>query len=405
MDTLANYSQKFSLQQAIPFLLAATLLTLPMSSTAKSISLGLSVFAILLTSDYRAQILNSFSNTWCKAALLLFLMTLVACFWSPAGFSDKMFVVEKYSKLLYLPVLLVGFQKAKTRTISLHAFLLAMLITCGLSILKFHGYLQFLNFKPDHVFRNHIMTGFMVAFAAYLSCLLGYRQKGAHRYFYGLLLLIFTYQILFINEGRTGYVIYLLLLSLFILQICSWRQAIAGILLIFAFFSASYITSPVMKMRVDAIGQQIHGYQHNQKDTDIGLRLQFHDFAYQLFSRHPLAGNGTASFTYYFEKEKPVPMWSWKLLEPHSQYWLIAAEFGLLGTGAWLLLLISLAYGCWRLDKMRPVAFSMLIPFAIGNLSDSLLFYSGSGYFFILFMALCLGEQIEINKKKTAGLN
>ena len=111
------------------------------------------------------------------------------------------------------------------------------------------------------------------------------------------------------------------------------------------------------------------------------------------------------SKAYYYDKERPVDFSIWKtktLLEPHSQYWLIAAEFGLLGIAALSYFFFSLLQASWRLHKMKFMACAMLVPFAIGNLSDSLLFYSGSGYFFILFMAMFLGEEFEYNKRDVA---
>ncbi|WP_157698213.1 O-antigen ligase family protein [Legionella clemsonensis] len=389
------------MQTWVSILLGTTLLVLPLSSTAKSILLPLALAAILFTPALCKDALALFTTHWGKAAILLFLIAFLACFWSPASLSDKKFMIEKYSKLLYLPFLVAGFQNAKTRQLGLHAFLLAIVITCSLSVLKYHGFLQSFHFDPDHVFRNHIMTGFMVAFAAYLAWLFAYWQQGPSRLGYVLLALLFSYQVLFVSGGRTGYVIYLLLMGILILQLCTWRQAIAGIGLVLTIFISSYLASPVMKGRVDGVIQQIQSYQHNQKDTDIGLRLQFHDYAHQLFNRHPVTGNGTGSFTYYFAKENPVPFWSWKLTEPHSQYWLTAAEFGLLGIAALLFFFISLFQACLRLDKMKVIAFAMLIPFMIGNLSDSLLLYSGSGYFFLLFMAICFGEGLEFQKNKS----
>ncbi|KTC81371.1 O-antigen ligase family protein [Legionella brunensis] len=404
MDILLSFSQRLPMQKWVTVLLAATLLTLPMSSTAKSICLSLSLITILLTPAFRKDVVELFSTKWGRACLILFAISLIACFWSPANIADKKFMIAKYSKLLYFPILVAGFQSAKTRQMSLQAFLVAMIITCVLSIFKFHGYLQSFHFNPDHVFRNHIMTGYMVAFAAYISCLFAYRQQGKMRFVYGLLALLFSYQVLFVSGGRTGYIIYLLLMSFFSLQLRTWRQTIFGLSLVFAQVMTSYHTSPVMNERVDGLTQQIQSYQHNQKDTDIGLRLQFHHYAYQLFNRHPLFGNGTASFTYYFEKEQPVPFWSWKLQEPHSQYWLVAAEFGLLGVGALGFLFLSMIQASLRLDKMKTIAFAMLIPFMIGNVSDSLLLYSGSGYFFLLFMALCFGEKLEMTKSKRGQL-
>lgn len=385
------------------FFLIGTLLLFPMSSSAKSICLVLSVGTIIFSPGFRADFVSLLSTPWCKAAFLLFAIALIFCLWSPASFAQKSLVVEKYSKLLYLPILVVGFQNITTRQLSFHAFLLAMLITCGLSILKFQGYFHSFAFTPDNIFRNHIMTSFMVAFAACLSFLFCFRQQGYARIAYGLLGLVFTYQVLFINGSRTGYIIYLLIMFLLVFQIGTWRQAISGITAISLLFVASYWSSPVMKMRIDDAVHQIKGYQHNQRDTDVGLRLQFHDYAHKLFNQHPILGNGTASFTYYYDRDRPVDFWVWKtrtLLEPHSQYWLVAAEFGLLGIAALAYFFLSLLQASWRLNKMKVIACAMILPFMVGNLSDSLLFYSGSGYFFILFMAIFLGEGLESTKNR-----
>lgn len=384
----------------VQFFLIGTLLLFPISSSAKSVCLVLSVGTILFTPGFLRDLKSLLTTPWCKAMLLLFTVTVLFCWWSPANFSQKMAAIGKYSKLLYLPIFVIGFQNVTTRHLSLHAFLVAMIVTCGLSISIFHGYLQFLNFNPDNVFRNHIMTSFMVAFAAYISFLYGYRSQILARIAYGLLGLFFSYQVLFVSGSRTGYFIYLLLMVLLVIQLCTWRQAIAGILIISSLFTVSYFSSSVMKIRIQGITQQIDEYKNNKRDTDLGLRLQFHNYAHQLFNKHPILGNGTASFTYYFNKEKPVAFWKWNLLEPHSQYWLAASEWGVLGLAALFYFLFCLFQASRKLGEMKVLALGMIIPFMVGNLSDSLLLYSGSGYFFIFFMALFLGEELEIENEK-----
>ncbi len=384
----------------VQFFLIGTLLLFPISSSAKSICLVLSVGTILFTPGFLRDLKTLLATPWCKAVLLLFAVAVLFCWWSPASLAQKTVAIEKYSKLLYLPIFVVGFQNVTTRHLSLHAFLVAMLLTCSLSILKFHGYLQLLTLNPDNVFRNHIMTSFMVAFAAYISFLYGYRSKTVTRFAYGFLGMICSYQVLFVSGSRTGYLIYLLLMMLLVIQLCTWRQAIAGILIIGALFSVSYFSSSVMKTRINGIEQQIKEYKNNKRDTDLGLRLQFHHYARQLFNKHPILGNGTASFTYYFNKEKPVGFWKWNLLEPHSQYWLVASEWGMLGLAALLYFFFCLINASRKLDEMKVLAIAMIIPFMMGNLSDSLLLYSGSGYFFIFFMALFLGEELEIKNEK-----
>lgn len=388
------------LGQIIPYLLMLTLFSLPLSSTAKSIFFGISILCILLHPASRRDLPLVLSTTWCRVGIFLFIIALISSLWSPADLHDKKFVIEKYSKLLYLPLLAIGFQSKSTRKLGIYAFLAAVFITSMLSILKYKGYLQSFNFNADHVFRNHIMTGFMVAFAAYLSLLFALRQKSVGRIAYLFLGLVFTYHVLFVNAGRIGYILYFLLMCILLLQLSNWKQALGGGILIVLVFILAYFISPVMKQRVDAISQQIVSYQLNQKNTDIGMRLQFHDFAYKLFKRSPLFGNGLASFTYYFEKEKPTPVWSWRLWEPHSQYWLVTSELGLLGIVTLFTFFISLIQASLKLKWMKAIALALIPTFMVGNLSDSLLFYSGSGYFFILFMALCLGEQVELRKSK-----
>ncbi len=377
----------------VAFSLAASLFALPMSSSAKSILLALSLCLIIVSPVYRQGLLRVMSEPWCKAALFLFCIALLASFWGPATLGEKLHEIEKYSKLLYLPVLAVGFRDAYARRLGLHGFLLAMMITFVVSFLMHLGVYSVNDVEPGGIFRNHIMTGFMMAFAAYLSSLLCYQQRGTKRIVYAVLAFSFSYHVLFINNGRTGYVVYILLMALLMLQLFSCRQALAAMLLGASVFVAVFYLSPVMQASVRQAVSDYHLYKNNEKDTAIGYRLQFHDYAYSLFKRHPLLGNGTASFGHIYHVENPIPTRGVKLLEPHSQYWLVASEYGLLGCFALALFFGSLLVSILKLNTLMPIALAVLLPFLAGNLSDSLLYYSGTGYFFILFIALCFGEQ------------
>jgi O-antigen ligase len=182
-------------------------------------------------------------------------------------------------------------------------------------------------------------------------------------------------------------------MGLLFIQKLSLRQALAAMVLGCSLIVIVYEQSPVMQNAVHRGVSDYKLYKNNEKDTAIGWRFQFHDYAHKLFKQHPWFGNGTASFTHRYAEDKPVPSWDRKLLEPHSQYWLIASEYGVAGCFALALFFGTLLYSSWFLQTLKPLALAILLPFFLGNLSDSLLFYSGTGYYFILFMALCLGEQ------------
>ncbi len=393
----------------VPFLLAASMLAVPISPSAKSICIGIVIALIMLTKAYRQDLVAMLSKPWCQASLLLFFIALIACIWSPAFDYQKIGVLKKYMKFMFLPILVVGFRDPRARRLGSHAFLVAMAITCVLSMLKAAGMLDYNG--PDHgrVFNNHIMTSFMMAFATYLSALLCTRERGGVRVFYALLALLFSYQILFINTGRMGYVVYVLLMILLMVQMLPWRKAIFAIFLGGALFAVTYYHSAPMHHIVRLGIVNYRDYQQGQKNSSIGYRLQFHAYAKKLFLRHPWFGNGTGSYTYFFRTEDPVPAWHQtpgsverprispkNLFEPHSQYWFLAAEFGMMGILAVFFFFGSLVVASLRLHSMRAVAIGLIVSFIVGNLSDSLLFYGGTGYFFLLFMAMCLGEEQEL---------
>lgn len=383
----------------IPLLFATILFFIPISSSGKSISLILAILAVLLNPHFRAHITTVLKEPYVKTAGLLFLVVFFSLGWTDANLKESTLVLEKYSKLLYFPLLVVGFKEKATRQISLYAFIAAMVITCFLSYLKFFNLVDYHGIDPGHVFRNHIMTGYMMAFAAYLSLFLALKATGLKKLILLFFYILFSMQIWLVNTGKTGYFIYLLLTFLFILHYLSLRQAMIAILVCLLTVSIIYTENKAVNERVNQLVYEWEEFKKEKKDTSLGYRLQFHSFAYELWLRKPILGNGAGSFTHTFSIERPVPSWDRKLLEPHSQYWLTASELGLLGLAALGAFFISLFRSSLKLRENRFIAFSVLIPFLVGNLSDSLLFYSGTGYLFIVFMSLCLGERLSINKK------
>lgn len=326
--------------------LTLALFFVPLSSSLKSVTVVISLCCISFAPVYRQALIKTLNQNWCQAILCLMLLALIGCLWSPASYAEKALILEKYSKLLYLPIFTVGFADERTRRVALNAFLLAMLITCVISIAKYFNWTQYGHgvaaADPGTVFRNHIMTSYMMVFAVYLCGVILLQHTGVVRLMYGLLALLLSYQILFINTSRTGYVMYGLLMLLFIIQELSWRKALVGTLIGSCVLIGSVQLSPVMHQKINEALTDWQRYQHHDLDTPVGFRLQFHRYAADLYHRHPWYGNGTASFTYYYGIEKPVAVWTRRLLEPHSQYWLVIAEWGRVGIIALLFFFGSL---------------------------------------------------------------
>jgi O-antigen ligase len=368
---------------------------LPISLSLKSIFLISSLALIMLTPYYNKHLIYSFNTLWGRAAVAFFMFIVVACFWSQAPYSTQWMVVGKYLKILYLPILAVCFINPQLRCWTVHSYLAAMFITCIISLLKSKGIVHVGElWDSSDIFLNHIITSFMVAFGSYLAGLYAYKHKGWLRVAYLVLMLFLSYQIIFINIGRTGYLLYFVLMILLIIEIFSIKKALLGVLLFCGLFFLCYSQSLVMQNRVSGLLNEVKSFKQN-KETSWGYRIQFHAYAKSLFITHPLIGIGTGGFKYSFTRDNPVPSWKKELSEPHSQYWMILCEQGILGLLLYLFFLGSLFISSFKLIETRPILLGILTAFCIGSLSDTIFSFSAAGYLLILMSALSCGELIE----------
>lgn len=368
----------------LPTWLILAVLAVPTSPTLRSIVFGLAAFSILADPSYRQQLSLVWSQPWCKAVVAFFLMTVVACLWSPAAVSMRLQIVMKYSKFLYLPIFAVGFRNPCVREGGIYVFLGTMLFVCMISIVSHH----------DWVFYNHIITSYMMTFATYLAGLKLIRSQGVKRLPFLLLMLLFSYQLLFINQGRVGYLLYVALVTTLLMQHFQKKYLWAGVLCVCTLFGLLSYQSSTVAHRLHEVVENLQDYQHGKPHTSIGFRLMFHDFAKSMFLASPLIGNGTGGFAHDFQRH--TTLFEWKhLQEPHSGYWLIAADFGLVGLSMLLWLVTSLWRAGSQLREMRPILQATLVAFVISNMSDSILFYSSTNSFFVVWCALCLGELVE----------
>jgi O-antigen ligase len=380
----------------LPFWFGLLFFFAQISTSLKSIPLTIVVLFIFFLPDVSRKFVLILKTKWCQAAFFLFFVVCMASFWGPATVAKKLSVIKQYNKLLYLPILAIGLSYARNRQGALIGFLSGMVCTALFGML-----LKATGKEYDLVFFNHIMTGFSMAFAACLALFHVFKTRGSAKIIYSLLFALFSFYVLFVNLGRSGYVMYALMLGLLLMMSFPWKQSLVGLCLLGGLLFTAFALSPTIQMRVTTA---ISNYQEYDKDkiTSVGFRMQFHNYAFELFKRHPWFGNGAASFQALFYEENPVPKFGREINEPHSMYWLVASEFGVLGIVALLWFYGSVFLQAWTLQALRIPAVIFISSFMVVNLTDSLLFYSASGYLFVLFAAYCLSETLPGVSKKTS---
>jgi O-antigen ligase len=398
-----------NLQEIMTALLAVTALSLALSISLRSVFIILASIIIVfhIFYDRRRDMFQALLAPWFFTAVLFFLIILVGCLTSPAPAHSQLDFINKYSKLFFLPLLAFGFQNKQNRFWAIHAFLLGMLITVICSELKVLGLVKMKGAPQDfgEVFYNHIVTGYYMAFAAFLAAVYAMRATEKRRVGYILAAILFSYHTLFINQGRTGYVMYAALLIIFLLNFMH-RHLLKSLLILVPILLLAY-QSPLVKEGVLRVTTDLQKYQHGEPDSPIGYRLQFHNYAQELFFRKPILGVGTAAFGHYFSVENPIPTWLLNsgnniLIDPHGEYWLIAAEHGLVGLMVFVLFILSLFYEIYQTDETRIMFLGLLVTFLIGCCSDGFLLLAGPGYLLIIFAAMGLGESLVTKQEKFA---
>ena|SRR3990167_308902 len=377
----------------ITILLSLTVFFLAISISIKSIFILLSMLAISIYNYPELKRILMLKWFWTSA--ILFMLIVAGCFIDHGSWSTKFNYIHKYSKVLYLPILAIGFRDQINRQCAGHAFLLAMLITCCLSLAKFWGIFEAIGAPGEagYIFHNRIITGYYMAFAAFLAAIYaGKHETTWKRVGYGLLIILFSYQVLFVNIARTGYLMFGILLCLFIAHEMH-KKLNYGWVLLLGFFLALIVFGPA-RQNINYLVRDLVQYKIGEQDTHLGVRLQLHTYAAQLFLRHPVVGIGTGGFEYNFKIAPPIPNWEKAFIEPHSEYWLMLADHGIIGLGLLILFLSTVLNTILVTKEMRLICLGVMITFAVGCYSDSLLLCS-PGFFLILFSSMGLGEALE----------
>lgn len=310
--------------------------------------------------------------------------------------------LTKYASLLILPLVLSLQLDANERWRALDAFCAAMTITLALSILIWLQWLPaslFNGSSADNpiVFKLHITHGFFMVLAAFLLGLRAQQFK-TERAKYWLLVVISGLMLinaLFMVKGRTGQVVLaLLLIYLFHLRFPRYGLLI-GALCAGLLSASAYTVSPAFKERADLALAETARWNTTRGDptSSIGVRLDYYATTLSIIKQHPLIGVGTKGFADAYEKQvegTKLPPSN----NPHNQYLLVTAQYGLFGLG----MLLALYGACFYQARQQSVHFAILgsgilLAYAAGNLFNSFMLDFAERVFFVWGLGVVLSQQ------------
>jgi O-antigen ligase len=370
-------------------LLVLCAFTLPISTSVTDIVFPLAVVLSLVGSSWR--------DRWPKLAspvaitlIIFFVLFLLGATYTVAPSHDVIHRLLQIACLLFSAFLITSITSDRVRTFMINAFLLAMVITLVLSYLKYYVLHIPANGRLDidNVFKDHIIQNFLMVMAAFI-CIYRWLNKCRFRWVYAVLIVLMTFNILFMSSGRSGYFIFAALLFYTGFIYFGWRGMLVTLIAMALLGSAAFLLSHAFKTRIVSIQQNAVQYTHGKDYTSVGIRLQSMKNAYELFLQNPWIGHGTGSFATVYAALPAQEIGDAGLVPlSYNNYLNVAVELGAVGL-AFLIFMFVLQ---WRFSfylngEWQYVTQILLISMILGCLANPWLSDTTELHFYALFLA------------------
>ena len=251
-------------------------------------------------------------------------------------------------------------------------------------------------FGVDHtVFKDYIAQGIQMSFFTVVA--LHHAVKAPTRArvaaSVGVAALAAT-SVLFLSEGRTGYLALSLSLFVFIVFTTGLRpRRLATATVVFVSLAAvAFTTSTQLRSRISDAWQQAENSSISAPVTSIGARIEMSRFALQASLENPVFGHGTAAYPVLAPNHFTDPSWCAVVcVHPHNQFTFFLFEQGLIGLALFLWFLLAIARQAWRMDApRRAMMLGFLSVLIVSNMAHSSFWLSTENHFFTLMSALLM---------------
>lgn len=363
--------------------------TLPLSTSATSILAILLILIWIAGCNLRDKFTEIFHNPLAMAVLVYIGLHALGLLWSE-DLDWGIEILLKQWKLLLFPVFLTLVKKDHTKYY-LTAFVTAIVLLAGKAYLVWLGVISL---SPGSTFTtegtSHVVYNPMLALAIYI--ILQNLLFGKNRLLIkALKAFVFLFLVcnMFITVGRTGHVVFFVLLVVTLFQYFQTRSKkmlIMALLLLPLLVIAIYQISPTFKTRITTAITEVQNFRSGEI-TSMGCRLWFCTNTLELLQKNWLTGIGTGDFpTEYAKINQSRSPGMPNTDNPHNQYLLVSTLFGLSGLlSLFAIFLGQLVLAVRTNDFLTPLRVAFPIFFLVIMLSESYLQVYETGFLFSLF--------------------
>ncbi|MBR0818235.1 O-antigen ligase [Bradyrhizobium liaoningense] len=376
--------------------------SLPWSTTAPSIFVGLWLLVVTPTIDWR-----DYGRKLARPAFALpfafLLLALLGTLWSDAAWADRLHAIKPVAKLVLIPALLYHFG------LSERGFWVCLAFLASCALLAVYSWIVLLDpaWKitatasagvPVKNYIDQSQEFTLCAFALALPALTFRRGGSVVATAVCLaLILLFATNMVFVASARTALLCIAVLLALFAWKHLSRRAALVLLAGTVAASALTWTTSPYLRQRITDIAVE---YRHGREDisrASTAQRLTYWRKAIHGFAEAPWTGHGTGSIKRQFERAATggSSLDAEIVSNPHNQTLNVAMQWGLLG--------VVLLYAMWvahlRLFLGEGLAAWIGIAAVVQNIASSLLnshlFDFHEGWMYVLGVGVAGGMALK----------
>lgn len=388
----------------IYFLLPLFCFTIPISTFGTTICLLSLVFLWLVTGDYGQKIKLLWVHPIARVFLLLIITSFISLLYTEADGKEAFNGLKDSLRLGATGIFIYyftqqtpeSFKHLKKRCIQ--AFVLAMILTMILSYLKyfFHILPHKQGLTEAAVFKNHIKTSFFMSIAVYFMA--SELRANPKKILLWLAILLMSGNILFLSEGRTGYLIFSILALCYFWEIAKIRgvMLMTSLLLIVLLVSQQFSLKIAERIAQIPIDLEMFSVKQDVSTSSIGARLNFIAGSRDLICEKPWFGWGIGGFREAYRTT--VSDSHLYTNNPHNEYLRMAVEFGIFGLVWFVYLVVSVFRQMAKVSKKQQFLIrGIWVAFLIGCLANSWLMDFSEGMFIVIILSMFLGKVHEHN--------
>jgi len=212
------------------------------------------------------------------------------------------------------------------------------------------------------------------------------------------------YNTVFMNNGRSGYIVLTSLIILLFYQHVGWKGLLIAAITIPLLFSTAYYVSNTFQSRIDVSVSDVVGYTSGDYKylQGISARLEYYQTTLKIIKESPVYGFGTGSLATEYKKVADKEGLE-TTRNSHNEYLMITSQLGVIGLAVFCLMLFFQWRASFKLDREnRLILQGLLVTMVTGCLFNSLLMDSGEGKFYVILLAIIFSIPSQQEKNKSS---